>query len=361
MVTLYADVGRMRLCWSVRLFFLPGEVIMLFSPVPFGKIILDPNILKEDRKKCIKAGPCGMGERALYLNSFYLSRRYYVVYSEIRRVFKRIAMSSGGFTGKGAFSTIPYLVVVLKDGSEKQCNFKVEENVDVILKWIAKNHPEISTVTEKAERAAALQKGQAKADVPKEIQHEIDRIRSDEAYLEKKPEIYQRLSAAVRRKRTIDQMPKSSVILVSAIALAGFIGLASGIYFLTSGEPYGPYLLLFGAAFLFFSLAAGTLPVGRNTKAAVEKEWRTAVAESERYISGKAGFFLPPQYAHPVVCERMIRVLESGRAKTCREALDTVKRDLKSLNSGVKVSQEEHDEVVQVKPLFLECNYQDKI
>ena len=200
---------------------------MLFSPVPFGKIILDPNILKEDRKKCIKAGPCGMGERALYLNSFYLSRRYYVVYSEIRRVFKRIAMSSGGFTGKGAFSTIPYLVVVLKDGREKQCNFKVEENVDVILKWIAKNHPEISTVTEKAERAAALQKGQAKADVPKEIQHEIDRIRSDEAYLEKKPEIYQRLSAAVRRKRTIDQMPKSSIILVSAIALAGFIGLAS--------------------------------------------------------------------------------------------------------------------------------------
>ena len=116
---------------------------MLFSPVPFGKIILDPNILKEDRKKCIKAGPCGMGERALYLNSFYLSRRYYVVYSEIRRVFKRIAMSSGGFTGKGAFSTIPYLVVVLKDGREKQCNFKVEENVDVILKWIAAEHIEL--------------------------------------------------------------------------------------------------------------------------------------------------------------------------------------------------------------------------
>ena len=291
---------------------------MLFSPVPFGKIILDPNILKEDRKKCVKAGPCGMGERALYLNSFYLSRRYYVVYSEIRRVFKRIAMSSGGFTGKGAFSTIPYLVVVLKDGREKQCNFK-------------------------------------------EIQHEIDRIRNDEAYLEKKPEIYQRLAAAVRRKRTIDQMPKSSIILVSAIALAGFIGLASGIYFLTSGEPYGPYLLLFGAAFLFFSLAAGTLPVGRNTKAAVEKEWKTAVAESERYISGKAVFFLPPQYAHPIVCERMVRALESGRAKTCREALETVKRDLKGLNSGVKVSREEHDEVVQVKPLFLECNYQDKI
>ena len=36
-----------------------------------------------------------------------------------------------------------------------------------------------------------------------------------------------------------------------------------------------------------------------------------------------------------------------------------MKADLKVLNSGVKVSQEEHDEVVIVKPLFLECGYKD--
>ena len=198
---------------------------MFLSPVPFGKTILEPNILKEDRKSCIKAGPCGMGRRALFLNSFYISRRYYVVYSEIRRVFKRIAMSSGGFTGKGMFTTIPYLVVVLKDGREKQCNFKSEQDVDNILSWMSKNHPEISLVTEKAEKAAPERQGELKADIPKEVQREIDRLQSDIAYLEKKPEVYQGLSVAVRRKRTIDQMPMSSILTVSAIAAVGLIGL----------------------------------------------------------------------------------------------------------------------------------------
>lgn len=334
---------------------------MFLSPVPFGKTILEPNILKEDRKSCIKAGPCGMGRRALFLNSFYISRRYYVVYSEIRRVFKRIAMSSGGFTGKGMFTTIPYLVVVLKDGREKQCNFKSEQDVDNILSWMSKNHPEISLVTEKAEKAAPERQGELKADIPKEVQREIDRLQSDIAYLEKKPEVYQGLSVAVRRKRTIDQMPMSSILTVSAIAAVGLIGLVLGLYFLFAGKPYAPYFLLFGGAFLFFTLAAGTLPVGSNTKGAVQKNWDRAVADSADYISRKPGFFLPPQYAHPVVCERMIRALESGRAATSREALEVVKDDLKALNSGVKVTQEEHDEVVQVKPLFLECDYRDKL
>ena len=42
----------------------------------------------------------------------------------VRRVFKRVAMSKGGFTGKGAFGSIPYLVVEYDDGAQKQCNFK---------------------------------------------------------------------------------------------------------------------------------------------------------------------------------------------------------------------------------------------
>ena len=337
------------------------EVIMLFSPVPFGKTVLDPDALRDDRKKCVKAGPCGMGARALYLNSFYISRRYYVVYSDIRRAFKRVAMSSGGFTGKGMFSTIPYLVVVLKDGREKQCNFKVEQDVDNILRWLSENHPEIPLVTRKAEEEARGKKEQVRAQVPGNVQREIDRLQGDIVYLEKKPEIYQGLSAAVRRKRTVDQMPKSNVVIVTAVAIIGFLGLAGGIFSLLTGRPYAPYLLLFGGAFLFFSLAAGTLPVGANTKSAVRMNWERALADSAEYISGKPGFFLPPQYAHPIIYRRMIRVMESGRASACREALEVVKKDLKDLNSDVKVSQEEYDEVVQVKPLFLECDYKDKI
>ena len=52
-----------------------------------------------------------MGKEALYLNSFYIDRCFYVVLPSVRRVFKRVAMSKGGFTGKGMFASIPYLVV----------------------------------------------------------------------------------------------------------------------------------------------------------------------------------------------------------------------------------------------------------
>ena len=53
----------------------------------------------------------------------------------------------------------------------------------------------------------------------------------------------------------------------------------------------------------------------------------------------------------------MERVIEAGRAVTADQALETVKADLKALNASVEVSQEEHDEVVAVKALFLNEDY----
>ena len=49
--------------------------------------------------------------RDRYLNSFYIDRRYYLPYGSITRVFKRVAMSSGGFSGKGVFASMAYLAV----------------------------------------------------------------------------------------------------------------------------------------------------------------------------------------------------------------------------------------------------------
>ena len=51
----------------------------------------------------------------------------------MKRIFKRVAMSKGGFTGKGVFRSIPYLVVELDDGTVKQCNFKYENDVDMLI------------------------------------------------------------------------------------------------------------------------------------------------------------------------------------------------------------------------------------
>ncbi len=73
---------------------------MLFHPAQLGLAHLDKATLEADKKACKKIGPCGVGKKALYLNSFYIDRRYYLPYGSISRVFKRVAMSQGGFSGK---------------------------------------------------------------------------------------------------------------------------------------------------------------------------------------------------------------------------------------------------------------------
>lgn len=52
----------------------------------------------------------------------------------------------------------------------------------------------------------------------------------------------------------------------------------------------------------------------------------------------------------------MQRVIEEGRAVTAEQALEVVKADLKALNADVEVSQEEYDEVVAIKPMFLNAS-----
>ena len=82
---------------------------MFLKPAKLGEKEIPESILSEDKKHCKKIGPCGIGKEALYLNSFYLERRFYIPVSSVSRVFKRVAMSKGGFTGKGLFATMPYL------------------------------------------------------------------------------------------------------------------------------------------------------------------------------------------------------------------------------------------------------------
>ena len=51
---------------------------MIFKPAQLGMAKLDQQELVEDRKSCKRIGPCGVGKKALYLNSFYIDRRYYL-------------------------------------------------------------------------------------------------------------------------------------------------------------------------------------------------------------------------------------------------------------------------------------------
>ena len=178
---------------------------MIFRPAQLGMAKLDRLELEADKKACRKIGPCGVGKKALYLNSFYIDRRYYLPYGSISRVFKRVAMSSGGFTGKGMFASMAYLVVEYDGGKQKQCNFKDERDVDKLLEVLAKEQPQIPLLSEAGEQA--LQKKEAEKAARKlpeltdEAKHSVTVLRKAKEYLEEKPELAEELSAAERRKR----------------------------------------------------------------------------------------------------------------------------------------------------------------
>ena len=140
---------------------------------------LPKETLSADKKACRRFGPCGVGERALYLNSFWFDRCCYVPIDAVRRVFKRVAMSQGGFTGKGAFGTIPYLVVEYDDGQEKQCTFKREEDVDLLLAHLAAVHPEIPGLSRDGERRLAEKAAKEARRYVKELTPQAEKTRQE--------------------------------------------------------------------------------------------------------------------------------------------------------------------------------------
>ena len=323
---------------------------------------LPKETLSADKKACRRFGPCGVGERALYLNSFWFERFYYVPIAAVRRVFKRVAMSQGGFTGKGAFGTIPYLVVEYDDGQQKQCTFKREEDVDLLLAHLAAVHPEIPGMSRDGERRLAEKAEKEAKRYLKELSPQAEKARQEleqaKATLQKKPELCARLSAAAKAKRIDDRSNHAYRWVALAIMLAGFIALVYGIRSLARKDTSGLYFLLLGLAAIFLFSGLHVFPTAKNNRKAIAKEWQDSIAAMEKALP--IGFPVPARYAHPIVLERMIRVIREGRAQTAAEALAQVKEDLKALTADVQVEQEEHDEVVAITPMFLLQDYQYK-
>ena len=283
---------------------------MLFKPVQLGLEALDKDVLIADRKSCKRFGPCGVGEKALYLSSFYRSCRYYLPYGGITRVFKRVAMSKGGYSHKGVFASIPYLVVEYDGGREKQCTYKYEEQVDQLLAYLKRVRPEIKQVSAAAEERLAEREQPPKPELTQEAVDTLKALKAAEAVLEKRPDLYLELSKSARQLRELN---------------------------------------------LILSARRG----GKMKKREEDIPSRAERAKEamEAFLQDYTPFPLPARYAHPIVLRRMGRCVEEGRADTPEQALETVKADLKALNSSVQVSQEEHDEVVAVKAMFLNEGY----
>lgn len=313
-----------------------------------------------DKNACRHFGPCGVGKEALYLNSYFLDRRYYVALADVRRVFKRVAMSKGGFTGSGLFGSIPYLVVEYGDGAQKQCTFKREEDVDGLLDYLAQLLPNIPTHSVQAEQRLA-QKAREEAhryldQLTPEAQEAREQLEKARKFLAGYPQLTDRLSAAAKAKRVNERTNPAHKWVALAIVLAGLVAAVYGIMAWRRHEDFGMYFTLLGLAVVFLFSGTQVIPTMKNNRKSVTSAWENAQKAVANVLP--ENFPLPARYAHPIVLDRMIRVLREGRAQSAPEALDVVKTDLKALNADVQVTQEEYDEVVAIKSMFLVSDYQ---
>ena len=338
---------------------------MLFHPAQLGLAHLDKATLEADKKACKKIGPCGVGKKALYLNSFYIDRRYYLPYGSISRVFKRVAMSQGGFSGKGMFASMAYLVVEYDGGKQKQCNFKDERDVDTLLALLAKEQPQIKLLSAAGEQVLEKKEAEKAArklpELSKDAQHSLTVLKKAKEYLEAKPEIAEELSAAERRKRAQLKSKPVYKYVALIISLFGVVAAAYGIHsLLTHSGNYGIYFALFGFAAIFLFSSYNMMPTARNNNSAIMKRAEKAEVAMADYLKPypHGTFPVPGQYAHPVVLKQMMDAVEEGRAVTVPEALEAVKNRLREVNADVQVEQEEYDEIVQIKAMFLNHDYQ---
>lgn len=334
----------------------------MIRPQRLGEVSLSKEELLNDKKTCRKFGPCGVGEKAVYLNSFYIDRKYYIPISSIQRIFKRIAMSKGGFTGKGVFGTLSYLVVVYENGKEKQCNFKHEEDVDRLLAYIEEEFPDIPVHSLAAEQKLAekkrwLEEKKREKKVSEETKVNLSKLEQAEKYLKNQSDLYMNLSLAAKKKRTYDRSNPTYKWVALAIVIMGAAAFVYGIYALTTHAGFGMYFLLFGLAAIFLFAGANVLPTSKNNRKYIENQLSGAIEQMEEYIRKYPEFPIPAHYAHPIVLQRMQEIMREERAKTIPEALQVLKNDLKALNSDVVVEKEEYDEIVAIKPMFLVMDY----
>ncbi|MCQ2507807.1 MAG: ATPase P [Dorea sp.] len=355
---------------------------MLFAK-PLSNTIIDEETLKKDKKSCRKFGPCGVGSEAFYLNSFYIDRSYYVPIRSVTRIFKRVAMSKGGFTGKGIFATLPYLVVIYDGGKEKQCLFKHEEHVDQMLDYVREHFPDIKLVSEKMEikmkERAKKEAARTYPEMSQEAKRSYHKLKRAKVYLDKKPILSESLTRCAKAKRVNDRSNPAYRYVALAIVLMALVAAIYGVYAVITHAGMGLYFLLFGLAGIFLFSSAHVLPTRENNKAYIQKQWDDAVAEMEKYLShydkcaccDKASsckkkkdaankvstFPVPARYAHPALLDRMMISIKEGRAETVEAAYNLAKQDLKAMNSSVTVDQEVYDQIMAIKPMFLVEDY----
>lgn len=331
------------------------------APQALSEVTLAPEELREDRRKCKKYDQCGLGAKAIYVGGALTPRRYYVPYSQVTHVYKRVAVSKG--SGKAFLTPILYLVVRYDKGKEKQCSFRYLNEADEMLTELEHTHPEISLKkprSEEAERQNEEKRRKLDAVVLEgDAARAVRKLEEAKEILDKRPALAQELIARARIKRSCDLIRPMWQILAGVILIAGLgciVGAVAGLRFGLS-KMTTIMLILIGAAAVFLMLNSRILPTpGRNRRTA-NREWEKALSNMQHHINSYPGYPLPACYSHPIVCDRMIRILKEQRASDLDGALQVLKEDLKGMDHTVQLEKRDYEEVIRIKPLFLVEDY----
>ena len=327
---------------------------------PLSEKKLEKDILKKDKREALRIGAIGIGEKALYLNSFYIDRMYYIPIEAVGRVYKRVAMSKGGFSGKGIFASLSYLVVEYDGGKEKACLIRKEWRVDEALSEIRKRFPAIPTMSKRAEEKLRAEEAEEKAKLLPKLSEEaegaLSEIEKAEAILLRREDLYQNLAVQAKRERMVQSTNPYYGHFALLLFLGAVLCLFSAFFLYKNGEQSLAIVLL-GFALMLLMMGLRVRPTGKNNREAVKKEYEESIRKMKDYLSGD--FPLPPQYGHPLCLEWMRQSILEGKAKSVQEAYLLLKQELKELDSTKQVSQKVYDRIVVIKPMFLAAEYQD--
>lgn len=322
----------------------------------------EENEVLADRKKCRRYDLCGLGDRFLYIGSSMHPRRFYIPYHEVRRVYKRVAASN--LAGKGFLAPILYLVVEYGDGREKQCSFRYLQDCDGMQNELEKMHPEISQLSPKGEarkrERAEAEARMARNELSDTAKRSVKSLENARWEVHKRPGLYEKMAAMAKLKRHADLFKPWIGAVAVAVLAAGAALTAAGAYVLVRGgsRSLGILLALFGVMMMFVMAGSKALPGRLTNRKLRNREYIDAVDAMTRSLKAYTDFPLPAWYAHPAVCDRLIRIIQEMRAETVEEALEVLKKDLKEMDNTTVLPREEYEQVVAIKPLFTARNYE---
>ncbi len=331
------------------------------STKPLGTGKLPEDVLKKDKKACRKYDQCGIGDKAVYLPSRTMPRAFYVPFEQLERVYKRVAVSPG--SGKAFLTPILYIVFQYDGGQEKEVYFKYLNEADKLFDDLEKHRPDLPLLSEANEKkqldAQALEEQIRTKRLDRAQANEVARLENAKELLNMRPKLYRDLAGSAALKRKMDNIRPAYQKAAWAILAAGGVLTAGGIVMMLKGlyNNTGILLALVGIAAIFMMLNSRILPAPKKNRKYAAQEYKRALDAMALSLRKTEDFPLPAAYAHPYVCDRMIRLIRMEKAADCKAALEQLKEELKKMDSSVQLGGEEYVQVVTIKPMFLVQDY----